>query len=98
MKKAMLLLSISAGLFSCADTHNVRLLSTGGVVKAIDIQDRDFKTGDTVCVSPERYTYNNEWRVCEDGSMKDTLYSFSYTRPDSTYGITIIEHAKGIIK
>lgn len=98
MKKVSLFLALSVMLFSCSDEHNVRLISTGATVKAIDFQSRGFKSGDTICVQPESYSYGNKWRVCEDGSMRDTLYSFSYTRPDSTVSYTLIEHARGIVK
>jgi hypothetical protein len=36
--------------------------------------------------------------VCYDASMKDTLYSFSYTRADSTVSYNVIEHARGVVQ
>lgn len=96
--KAITVLFSLVLLSSCVDEYNVRLINTRAVVRAYDDQTRNFKPGDTICLQPGNHLSDNRWRVCYDGSMKDTLYSFSYTRADSTVSYNVIEHARGIVQ
>lgn len=85
----LLILILTITLIGCnEDIYKVKL-NNGSVVKAIDVLDRSFKKGDTVCV--KQFNTGN-WYIDGQGVMKDT--SFNYNE----YSSMIINYKIGVIK
>jgi hypothetical protein len=92
MKQLLFALIVCVTLLSCSTSYDVRLRN-GTIVKAVELDGRDFNVGDTVCVNAPAF-YGSSWEINRYGSMRDTMYS--YRSYDST--LRIFEQRIGVIK
>lgn len=72
MKKLLMAWLVPIILVGCniASEWSVSL-PNGSVIKANDYKNRDYKSGDTVCVSQIQ---SDSWEIDDSGRMKDTMY------------------------
>lgn len=95
MKKLFFVLLSLGALTSCSNEKTVKVTKTGALVNVTDNTGIDYQRGNYVCI--HRGTYGG-WKICNDGEMKDTTYTFSYRQRDSTETVALITHYKAVVQ
>jgi len=93
MKKVFLIVIAAIGMMSCDNKEIVRT-PQGAKFRVKNYTGIDYKGGDTVCV--RKGTLADEFSICADGKIQDTIYVIDYKYKGEPQ-VAYIEHKKVII-
>lgn len=95
MKKLIIIL-VTLFFVSCQNKYEV-YMENGSTVSVRDPFDRDFKSGDKVCIY-NALARGYDWVIDNSNKMLDTSYIYSFKLPDSTTRTFFYEYHVGFIK
>lgn len=93
MKKILIIFAFL--LASCSRECFVELENSGETVRCFDPYGRDFKSGEVVGVKYNNYS--EEWEVCEEGVMLDTIMVEDINF-DPCNKTVVVTYKKGVVK
>lgn len=90
MKRIIIFLALISTLVACNDKYTVQRISDGAILRAYDQLDRDFKSGDTICITDAGVYSDIPYKV-SDYTWKDTIFCSSSSYYCWSYAMAIVK-------